>query len=63
MRARLLIALLAAALLPTASAEAETAGDLRAEIGTLTEQVAGQWANLVTPTAVFRNPLDRKSVV
>ncbi len=59
MRGRSLIPLLVAALLGGVAApiaSADTAGDVRSEIGALTAQVAGQWAGLVTPSGVFRNP-------
>ena len=59
MRGRALIPLLVAALLggvAARAAAADTAGDVRSEIGALTAQVAGQWAGLVTPSGVFRNP-------
>ena len=58
MRGRSLIPLLTAALLASTgpAASAATAGDVRSEVGALTAEVAGQWAGLVSPNAVFRNP-------
>ena len=53
---RLLLAIAVLALALPASARADTAKDLRKEVTRVADRAAAQWAGLLTPTNVFRNP-------
>ena len=53
---RLLLAIAVLALALPASARAETAKDLRKEVTRVADRAAEQWAGLLTPSNVFRNP-------
>ena len=53
---RLLLAIAVLALALPASARADTAKDLRKEVTRVADRAAAQWAGLLTPKNVFRNP-------